>query len=83
MIVSGVHSSKDTPPQIPLITGITKRKRKMSEDEDGVNTAAAAIVKAVGNITNTQIVNSQNTEAQSPRTGQFGPIGVHQGKRQI
>ena len=26
MITTGIHSSKDTPPQVPMITGITPKK---------------------------------------------------------
>ena len=25
MIVTGIHASKDTPPQVPLITGVTPK----------------------------------------------------------
>ena len=51
MIITGVHSDKDTPPQIPIITGITpKRKQKTNERSDlqeAIISTAAAVVKAV------------------------------------
>jgi hypothetical protein len=71
MIISGSHGSKDSPPQVPLITGINgKRNARKSLDEDVVR--AAAIVKAVNNVASTQIIHSHSA---SP-----APVGVSPGK---
>lgn len=76
MIITGVHCDKDTPPQIPVITGvIPKRKEKSSLQETIINTAAtaAAFVKAVNsgsvcdNSTLVQSPTVQTIEAESPR----------------
>lgn len=63
MISTGIHSSKDTPPQIPMITGVTpKRKQRVDEDrrtlQDSIVSTAAAVVKAVNS--------GQSTLVQSP-----------------
>ena len=43
MIVTGVHASKDTPPQVPLITGVATKRKQAETFKD---TLANAIVKA-------------------------------------
>ena len=43
MIVTGVHASKDTPPQVPLITGVATKRKQAETFKD---TLATAIVKA-------------------------------------
>lgn len=62
MISTGIHSSKETPPQVPMITGITpKRKKRVDEErkplQESIVSTAAAVVKAV---------NSGSTLIQSP-----------------
>ena len=66
MIISGSHSSKDSPPQVPLITGISGKRRY----EITAVVRAAAIFKAVDNGSSTQ-----NYIQTSP-----GPVGVSPGK---
>ena len=55
MIITGVHSDKDTPPQVPIITGITpKRKHKTNETSDlqeAIISTAAAVVNTGSNST--------------------------------
>ena len=49
MLVTGVHSSKENPPQVPMITGSTPR-RQVSQKKDleaSIISTAAAVVKAV------------------------------------
>jgi len=65
MIITGVHSDKDMPPQIPIITGAApKRKEKSSLQETIISTAAsaAAFVKAINNGS----VSDNSTLVQSP-----------------
>ena len=62
MICTGIHSSKETPPQVPMITGITPKGKRRVDDErktlqDSIVSTAAAVVKAV---------NSGSTLIQSP-----------------
>ena len=62
LLSTGVHSSKDEPPKIPLITGVTpKRRSKVDEDrrflQESIASTTAAVVKAV---------NSGGTLVQSP-----------------
>ena len=48
MITTGIHSSKDTPPQVPMITGITPRKKpKKDALSDTIVSTAAAVVEAI------------------------------------
>ena len=49
ILVTGVHSSKENPPQVPMITGSTPR-RQVSQKKDmeaSIISTAAAVVKAV------------------------------------
>ena len=49
MLVTGIHSSKDNPPQVPMITGGTPRRpvgSQKNELEQGLISTAATIVKA-------------------------------------
>lgn len=61
MIITGVHSSKDVPPQIPLIVGTTPKKPKHSAFEETIMNTANAMMKAVSkssqDIRSTQIQN--------------------------
>ena len=54
MISNGIHSSKDTPPQVPMITGVTpKRKKRVDEERKTLHdSTAAAVVKAVNSGSN-------------------------------
>ena len=52
MISTGVHTSKETPPQIPMITGVPPKRKKKGDEErktlqDSIVSTAAAVVKAV------------------------------------
>ena len=63
MIVTAVHSSKDTPPKIPMFTGVpSRRKAPKVTPEESIITAAAAIAKAV------TVASSQTTIINSPQT---------------
>ena len=46
MVVSGVHASKDTPPQVPLITGVTPRRKQSDTFKDTIMHTATAVMKA-------------------------------------
>ena len=72
MIISGSHSSMDSPPQIPMITGISgKRNTRKSLDDDAVVRAAAIF----NNVSSTQIVSASPVSASSPIS-----VGVSPGK---
>ena len=63
MIITGAHSSKDTPPQIPMFSGVPlKRKAAKITPEESIITAAAAIAKAVS------VASSQTTIVNSPQS---------------
>ena len=47
MIVSGIHASKDTPPQVPLITGVTPKRKQSDTFKVTMVDAATAVIKAV------------------------------------
>lgn len=82
MIVTGMHSSKDTPPQVPMITGTSSSRKGKSVEKETVISTAASIVKAVANVSNTQIVHSPNSSCQSvsPVHRQLPPMGVSPGR---
>jgi len=48
MVVNGLHSSKEIPPQIPLITGITPTRGTRKSMQDTVASTVSAVMKAVG-----------------------------------
>ena len=62
MIVTGVHNSKESPPQVPMITGSTPRRSQRKSQETIISTAAA-VVKAINNSPN-------SSTTQSPRIQQ-------------
>ena len=80
MIVTGAHSSKDHPPQIPMFTGVhLKRKRASMASEESIITAAAAIAKAVTVASSqTTIVNSP--QSQNPLSSRHVTTGVSPGR---
>ena len=47
LIVNGIHSSKETPPQIPMITGAATPKRQKPTFEETIMNTANAVMKAV------------------------------------
>lgn len=47
MIINGTHSSKDTPPQVPMITGITPSRPARKTMEETVASTVSAVVKAM------------------------------------
>ena len=66
MLVTGVHSSRENPPQVPMITGSTPRRKPQNKEfQESIVITAAAVVKAM-----TQ--NSPNsTTIQSPQIQQI------------
>ena len=61
MIINGLHTSKETPPQVPMITGITPTKTRAKSVEDTVFNTVTAVIKAMGpNSTNVGPLIQQN-----------------------
>ena len=61
MLVTGVHSSKENPPQVPMITGSTPRRQlsQRKEFQESIISTAAAVVKAVTqNSPNSSVIQS-------------------------
>ena len=46
MTVTGIHASKDMPPQVPLITGVTPKRKQADTFKDTIMHTASAIMKA-------------------------------------
>ena len=94
MIITGVHSDKDTPPQIPIITGIIpKRKQKTNERSDlqeAIISTAAAVVKAVNTGSGSTLIQSPSIQqtiqdtstlhASNSKPAGHGLLGVSPGK---
>ena len=47
MIVSCIHSSMDTPPQVPMITGCTPKRKRSDNFKDTIISTATAVMEAV------------------------------------
>ena len=58
MLVTGVHSSKETPPQIPMITDSTPRRQKKDLQESIISTAAAVVKAVTQNSPSSSVVQS-------------------------
>ena len=69
MIQNGIHTSKDTPPQVPMITGATpsNKKKKMTE-EPGKSTIEQTIISTATAIA--KVLNSPSHVTQSPHVQQ-------------
>ena len=77
MIVSGIHASKDEPPQVPLITGVTPKRKQSDTFKDTIMHTANAVMKAVtGNYPSPTIVQTpqiQQTITQSQEAPRVSP----------
>lgn len=86
MLVTGVHSSKETPPQIPMITGSTPRRQMSQKDlQESIISTAAAVVKAVtqnspsSSVAQSPQINQTISESGMPQSSSQG-LGVSPGK---
>ena len=48
MITNGIHSSKETPPQVPMITGVVPSRQARRSIDETVASTVAAVVKGMG-----------------------------------
>ena len=73
MIQNGIHTSKDSPPQVPMITGaIPGNKKKKAPEESGKNTVEQTIISTATAIA--KVLNSPSQITQSPHIQQtVGP----------
>ena len=73
MIQNGIHTSKDSPPQVPMITGATPgNKKKKASEESGKNTVEQTIISTATAIA--KVLNSPSHVTQSPHIQQtVGP----------
>ena len=87
MLVTGVHSSREHPPQVPMITGrATPRcNPEHKEFQESIVSTAAAVVKAITqNTTNSSTIQIQQTinEHLTPQSSSHyqRKLGVSPGK---
>lgn len=77
MIITGIHASKETPPQIPLITGVTPKRKQSDTFKDTIMHTATAVMKAVtSNFPSPTIVQTpqiQQTISQSQEAAGVSP----------
>jgi hypothetical protein len=69
MIINGLHSSKEVPPQVPMMTGVTPTRSSRKSLEDTITSTVSAVVKAIGtphSSPTTQPVESQLKTGISP-----------------
>ena len=79
MIVSSIHASKDTPPQVPLITGVTPKRRQSDTFKDTVMHTATAVMKVVtSNYPSPTIVQTPHIEQKITQSQE--PAGISPGK---
>ena len=67
MLVTGVHSSKENPPQVAMITSTTphcqvSRKKGFDIQESIVSTAAAVIKAVTQNSLNSSVIQSPQSQ---------------------
>ena len=79
MIVSGIHASKDTPPQVPLITGVTPKRKQSDTFKETMVEAATAVIKAVADNRATPTI-VQTPQIQQTITQSQEGVGVSPGK---
>ena len=66
MIVNGLHSSKDIPPEVPMITGVTPTRPTRRSLEDTVVSTVSAVVKAMASPKMSPVVQQTSSlESQS------------------
>ena len=86
MITTGIHSSKDTPPQVPMITGIAPRKKpKKDALSDTIVSTAAAVVKAIScssPVTQSPTIHQTISDSSTPTRPALGSsqLGISPGK---
>ena len=78
MIVSGIHASKDTPPQVPLITGVTPKRKQSDTFKETMVDAATAVIKAVADNRATPTI--VTPQIQQTITQNQESVGVSPGK---
>ena len=64
MIQNGIHTSKDNPPQVPIITGATPSNGKKVTDEHRTSTIEQTIISTAAAIA--KVLNSLSNVTQSP-----------------
>ena len=72
MIINGLHSSREAPPDIPMITGFTPTRRSRRPIEDTVANVVSATVKAMATSSPNQHSSSSSVVSQ--------PVGVSPSK---
>jgi hypothetical protein len=72
MIINGLHSSRESPPNIPMITGFTPTRRSRQPIEETVASVVSATVKAMK-------THSPNQQSSSPSVT-TQPLGVSPSK---
>ena len=77
MIINGIHSSRETPPQVPMITGITPTRQSKKPVEETIANTVTAVLKSMGTIQPLQQV--QNVLTQSAAVPQ-STLGMSPGK---
>ena len=78
MVVTGIHGSKEEPPQVPLIIGVTPKRKRSDTFKDTIMDTAAAVMKAVTNHPSPTIV--QTPQIQQTITQSQEAAGVSPGK---
>ena len=66
MIINGFHCSKEKPPQVPMITGITPTRSSRKSLEDTVASTVSAVVKAIASPNSGTSLQSQPGMGVSP-----------------
>ena len=81
MITNGIHSSKETPPQVPMITGTTPTRTARKSMEETVASTVTAVMKGMG-AAQPQKTQPNTLAVQSPLTSPNTqtPLGVSPSK---
>lgn len=75
MIQNGVHTSKDNPPQVPMITGATpsNKKRKVTEEKSTIEQTIISTATAIAKVLNTPSHVTQSPHIQQTVCSQALP----------
>ena len=77
MIVNGIHTSKETPPNVPMITGITPTRSSRASLANTVESTVGAVMKAIAS---QSLQNQGNTSMPSSPSFSQSSLGVSPAK---
>lgn len=72
MITNGIHSSRENPPQVPMITGITPTRQSKKPVEETIANTVTAVLKSIGSVQPLQQVQNTSTSSVQRQSSMLG-----------